>query len=446
MFLIAFFRFPVMPFFHNQRLFSGVLLWAVLIAAPAYAETGGAGLVDKLLSILGNKNLPRINVPPPPAPQAVPSLPQQAAPGAGPEIARNFLPVYALDRDVDDNPPVLPFFASGPLDRVYRGVTSLVIMLHDKDGEAARAFAYARSAQDEAAARFPEWDAGDAYLFAPQFLSASMLATRAQDWPDGGEALLRWASDGWRMGEDSAGSLNEQGGAQASWMQRRGLSSFSVMDFMLLTLARPKIFPDLKRVVIAGTGAGGDFVQRYAVLGVSPAILEEEGIEVRFVPALANSFLYLDAQRAPVKPAGEYKADDPPAFGAMKEGACAPANTYPFGLEAMLAYGRKQGEAGLRLRYGERKVLYLVGDGATLPLKDTTPEACALDVQGGTLKSRTMIYAAHIQKLYGPDVECSQRLLLASKVNEDALTLWRSRCGMAALFGDGWCDDKDKTP
>lgn len=414
------------PFF-----LAAVVFWPFFAPAPAWAE---ASLVDRLLSLLGNKNIPKIEIPAPaaPAPMVPPSVHQL-------EIAPSFLPVYAAGDEDTEIPPVIPFFASAAVNAPHPRITTLLIMIHGADREAARAFAHARSAQDEASARMPEWNAADAFLFAPQFLTPEDIAGHANRWPDKGDALLRWVGEGWVHGDDSVPP------AAGGLRPRRAISSYAALDFALLLLARPRILPDLQKVVIAGSGAGGDFVQRYSVLGIAPDILSGEGIEVRFVPAQARSYLYLDAFRVSSR-AGEkdpITRESLPEFAPVDTKTCEGGNTYPYGLDKMPPYATRQGVNEVRLRYAARQVVVMAGAGATLPLTDSTPAACALKLQGADTAARAKNYFAALTRLYGGELDRMQRLYLVSGLNEDSLVLWRSRCGMAALFGDGGCAADD---
>ncbi|MBY0429336.1 MAG: hypothetical protein K2Q32_08975 [Alphaproteobacteria bacterium] len=416
-------------------------------------------LVDKLLDILSPKNTARPdNLAPQKLPQKLPEkIPQtlleaepvpakkSATPSSGIEISPNFVPIYSFDKPDSDeeSPPVLPFFSTAPINEVHKGTQTIIIMLHDQTREAARAFAYARSAQEEATARHPEWNADRSFIFVPQFLSNEDIASHAQNWQDGGAALLRWAGNNWMLGGDSI-SAEQKGIWQAKSGAKVNMSSFTVMDFMLLLLARPKLFPDLQKVVIAGTAGGADFVQRYAALGIAPSVLGDEGIEVRFVPAQTRSFMYLDNQRL------VEKRDDPltakiesDAFAPTRPEACKPMNTYPFGLDELLPYGRKNAVNETRLNYSAKRMIYLAGAGATLPIQETTPDSCALLAQGNSVRRRSEIFFASLKRIYGDDMDRMQKLYLVQGVNEDGLSLWRSPCGTSALFGDGACNPSD---
>jgi hypothetical protein len=351
------------------------------------------------------------------------------------------MPIYSFDKGEEDEetPPVLPFFSTAPINQVHKKIQTLVIFIHDQSREAAKAFAFARSAQEEAIARHPEWNADSTFIFAPQFLDSEDVAAHASQWQDGGAALLRWVNNNWMYGADSVATENK-----GIWQTKPGMSSFTAMDFALLLLARPKLFPDLQKVVIAGTSSGADFVQRYAALGIGPAVLMDEGLEVRFVVGQARSFMYLDNQRL------VRMRDDPltakietDAFAPTRPEACKAMNSYPYGMELMLPYGRKNAVNEVRVNYTAKRIYYLAGTGATLPINETTPDACALIAQGGNVRQRSEIFYASLRRIFGDEAEKMQKLYLVEGINEDGLSLWRSACGTSALFGDGTCNPSD---
>lgn len=425
---------------HSPPFSPAAVFWLTVcfMCVPAGLGAAEPSLVDKLLTLLGNKTIPRIAIPAPPLPAAAPGKP---ASGEGLEIGTSYLPIYTQGDEDNETPSVLPFFANGPVNRVNPRLTTLLIMIPGVEREAARAFAYARSAQDEASARHPEWNAADTFIFVPQFLTPEDIDAHKGSWPDGGKAILRWVGGDWIYGRDSVDN-----GTGSQSRRNQIFSSYAALDFALLLLARPRILPDLRKVVIAGTGAGGDFVQRYAVLGITPGILAGEGIEVRFVPAQARSYLYLDAFRVKERSSTPLeKGADPemPEFAPADEKACPAMNAYPFGLAGLVPYGAQQGINELRLRFPERQVIVLTGAGATLPLPDASPQACALAAQGANTSARARNYFAATQRLYGSELDRMQKRYAIKNINEDGLALWRSPCGMAALFGDGGCAPDD---
>lgn len=421
------------------KLLFPLLALFLFCAGPVYAEEKPPSLVDRLLSLLkGNHEMPRIEVRP--APQTASSVPPRRAEV---ELARNFLPVYDLERGLSDDslpPMVLPFFASSPIkEEAQRNVYSILVMIPDSDREAARAYAFARNAQDQASAFHPEWYAGNAFVFAPQFLNPEDIAPHASSWPDQGAALLRWPGAGWIYGADSAFEPKPN-----TILNGHGMSSYATLDFVLLALARREHFPDLERVVIAGAGGGGDFVQRYATLGIAPDILLADNITVRFVVANAYSYMYIDPTRAVLPEPAEVSGEAEPVFAAPKEGSCPPADFYPYGMQALPSYGHKQGDTEIRLRYGTRFIFYLAGKQAPALPPDTSPQACALDLQGKSLPERARLFFASLVRLYGPDdLARAQRLYLVPDAAAEPQALWNSPCGLSVLYGDGSCGDKN---
>lgn len=80
------------------------------------------------------------------------------------------------------------------------------------------------------------------------------------------------------------------------------ISSFQVLDEMLLALANRTRFPKLRRVVLAGHSGGGQALQRYALANRVHEILIEAGLSVQYFPANPSSMTYLSGER-PVLPA-----------------------------------------------------------------------------------------------------------------------------------------------
>jgi hypothetical protein len=395
-------------------------------------------LVDRLMSILRKDPLPSpAAAHPDSAPKAAAPETKEDAPEEPPQsrtgIARNFLPVYDLNRgegEEEATPRLLPFFASGALQNPSQGVLSVVILIPDSDRDAARAFALTRKAQEMASGKHPDWLAKDAFLFVPQFLNP-------EDIQEKNNSLLRWTGGSWIYGGDSA-----MDAAPDMVLNARNLSSYAVLDFVLLAVARRELFPNLERVVIAGAGAGGDFVQRYAALGKAVEILTADQIAVRYVAGNAWSYLYFDKTRAvPPKDDPLTRQAQEAVFAEPKKEECAAANAYPYGFESMPAYGKLQGETEIRLRYDRRNVIYLAGKEATKDAQDSSPQACALNLQGKNILERAEVYFSHLKKLYGEDaITRGQRFYLVAERDEAAETLWLSPCGLSALFGDGACD------
>lgn len=82
--------------------------------------------------------------------------------------------------------------------------------------------------------------------------------------------------DDWRGGGDAAGVK---------------LSSFDVVDAILLALGDKERYPALKRVIVTGFSAGGQFVGRYVAVGKG---FVRDGVEVRYAAMAPSTELRLD--------------------------------------------------------------------------------------------------------------------------------------------------------
>lgn len=123
------------------------------------------------------------------------------------------------------------------------------------------------------------------YVVAPLFPRRRLMVKKGL--PDDGRAIWNdsWGrdlskhglpDDDWRGGGDAAGTH---------------LSSFEVVDAILSMLGDKSRFPALKRVVVTGFSAGGQFVGRYVAVGKG---VVREGVEVRYAAMAPSTELRLD--------------------------------------------------------------------------------------------------------------------------------------------------------
>ena len=92
------------------------------------------------------------------------------------------------------------------------------------------------------------------------------------NWKDG----VRSPADDWRGGGDAGGTA---------------ISSFDVIDQMVATLSDKAIYPAMKRIVLLGFSAGGQFVGRYVAVGKCPV---REGLNMEFAGIAPSTELRLD--------------------------------------------------------------------------------------------------------------------------------------------------------
>ena len=125
------------------------------------------------------------------------------------------------------------------------------------------------------------------YVVAPVFPRKGTLAKFFQ--PDDGRA--RWndsmltspeghteAYDEWSSGGDAAGVA---------------LSSFDVIDGIFDAFSNTALYPNLKRVVLAGFSAGGQFSWRYAAVGKG---MSRPGVTLEFAPMAPSTVFRLDSE------------------------------------------------------------------------------------------------------------------------------------------------------
>ena len=288
----------------------------------------------------------------------------------------------ALSVDAPEGHGTLPAFTSHSLLGRQPGVTRLLVIVESDAGEA---LALGKSIAGP--------DAAHTLVVAPQFPTQA----DAKRWSLPGDRL-RWAGSNWADGLPAAGP--------------RPISPFSALDSVLRSVADPGLLPDLKTIVVAGEGEGADLVQLYAASTAHLDGLTKRGLQLRFVVAEPQHYLYIDQAR--------------PAPTA----ACPGFNHWPYGLDGAPAYLDELGPASLFTQYRARDVVYLVGDAST-----AEPAGCEAAAQGPDPAARGRFYASYMAKLAGTPI---QHLAIVPKANA-AHGLLASSCGTAALFGRGDC-------
>ena len=125
-----------------------------------------------------------------------------------------------------------------------------------------------------------------AYVVTPMFPRRSVLrkAGVAEDgraiWGDSWDVpgVAGSPADDWRGGGDAVGTA---------------LSSFDVVDRIIGTLCDKTRYPAMKRIVLAGFSAGGQFVGRYAAVGRCPL---RDGIDMGFAVIAPSTELRLEPE------------------------------------------------------------------------------------------------------------------------------------------------------
>lgn len=181
-----------------------------------------------------------------------------------------------------------------------------------------------------------------------------------------------------------------------TWMQaspsvagRVGISPIQALDELLTWVGNEQHYPHLRHIILMGHSAGGQLLQRYAVLGHADLALANRDIKVRYVISSPSSYLYFDARR-PV--AG--------GFAQTVEGDCPGVDRYRYGLQALPDY-LDPGLNSRRLfqRYATRDITYLVGALDNDPSPPLLDRSCAALAQGGSRLQRQRNYLAYERQL-----------------------------------------------
>ena len=320
-----------------------------------------------------------------------------------------YFPLLPYDAPPDAQPSLLPLASNIQLEGSHADITRGIIIIHDFSRDAGQSLATIMSlagAQND-----------KTVILAPQFLLESDIARFAEKMPDKGRDFARWTLGGWGAGDNSL--------AQPA---QKGISSYTAIDLMLMYLADPASFPDMKDIIVIGHGEGGDFVQRYAAAGQAPEVMGKQ-ISLRFAVLNASSYLYLTTVRPQKNRQGFAPPDD---------GTCKDFNQWPYGTDNLNAYAKRAGVNAIKMRFASRQVGYLVGENASKndPAPDTS---CAALLQGADRPSRAMNYDIYTGILYGEAATKKQNLLVEPNTGYDATALYGSKCGMTMLFGDGDC-------
>lgn len=254
-------------------------------------------------------------------------------------------------------------------------------------------------------------DPGRFALLAIQYLIQEDLESH-----DMGLDYVFWESGwgGWKYGYDAYSQM----GAQIP------LSSFAVMDTLIARL--PGEYPNLKRVVLFGHSAGGQFVNRYAAINGVEANLPN--LELLYVVANPSSYLYFNGERQSGGsfglPSGSQLAD------------CPNYDDYKFGLQGLedCRYAFNRGPAQIRAQYPLRKIEYLLGEEDNDPNHEFLDVSCHAMFQGNHRLERGQVYYDYLQHYFGTTITTDQHLTLIPGVGHSVSGVLRSGLTQALLF------------
>eukprot|EP00977_Amphora_coffeiformis_P029873 scaffold43195_cov206-Amphora_coffeaeformis.AAC.1 len=281
----------------------------------------------------------------------------------------------------------------------------------------------------------------------------------------------------WRVGAESDpeccnNGFDSHGG--------KTISSFTILDHMLGLLTNKELYPKMNKISYVGHSAGGQMVQRYAIMSRLAAEFDVKGgdFDVEFVVANPSSYTYLDERR------WEYTCGNclcnrknctcdkectrvtglgvPKRRQAEKEFVCYDRhyNRWPYGLGSFedkkhsVPYAIKSMKRGVVKNYQMRDVVYMVGQNDTcndaLPtchkdcwkrenyldeewpcFRNHMDTRCPAMLEGSFRRTRGQHYMQYLEEIYGKP---THSMHVISGVGHNATGIFGSEIGLRELF------------
>jgi len=224
-----------------------------------------------------------------------------------------------------------------------------------------------------------------------------------------------WSNEGWKAGEAA---------------RNGAVSSFTVIDQLVEQLNNSTHFPNLKQVVVAGHSAGGQFVERYAVLNRVDGRLRTR---MRYVVANPSSYMYLDEVRlssgATCAAKGGCTGEFVPYWDAEN---CTTYNRYRYGPERLPPYAEGLSAEQARTQYVKRTVTYLAGELDTRTDDASLDHSCPAVAQGQNRRERAINFWNYMQT----HLRAAHSFAIAPGCGHSAVCVFAGPAGVAAVFGE----------
>jgi len=296
-------------------------------------------------------------------------------------------------------------YRSFALTRPNQGLRLAYIMIHGSGRNADHYFSTAL------ASTFLAGRLSDTLVLAPRFAGNDGL--RCKDALEPGE--IGWNCNGWVAGERAADDSP--------------VHSYDLIDRLLEMLANREVFPNLKRIVLAGHSAGGQFGNRYAAAGRGPTSLP---VPIHYVVSNPSSYLYLESVRPAAGAKCTEKGDCAGGFTAFADAAkCEGYNRWRYGLEKRSGYTASLEEKDLRSQLASREVTYLLGALDTLPIGGFD-SSCAAMAQGSTRLERGLAYWNYVKSR----LSASHRLVTVPMCGHNGRCMFTADQALRAVFSD----------
>jgi len=322
---------------------------------------------------------------------------------------------FALN--VDGHNLQIPYCSNYSLEDKNEVVERAVIVIHGADRNAIDYYGGVLDAAKRAGGADTK-----TVILAPQLLLEEDIRRH-----NPGNRILFWGSWYWTWGNKSH--------TTAQYPRPARISSFSVIDIILQRLSNRNIFPNLKKIVIAGHSAGGQFVNRFAAGSqMEQRLVAQFSIQVRYIISNPSSYLYFNEERRVEGTLDKFAVPSPAV-----RASCPKWNDYGYGLRDLNSYMQAVGIARIREQYRQREVIYLLGSEDNDPNAPGLDKNCPAMLQGLHRFERGLIYYNYIQHYYGPSIVSKHTKVIIPNVGHNAYRMVNSACGIRYLFDYGEC-------
>jgi len=199
------------------------------------------------------------------------------------------------------------------------------------------------------------------------------------------------------------------------------VSSFEVVDEILQGLVHSNRYPNLKKIVIAGHSAGGQFLQRY-VAG-HPEVNSSKAIPIRYVIANPGRYFYFNEMR----PGPDFNG----TFTKPRDVGDCDYNRYEYGMARRNNYMSRVSAETLINRFRQRDIILLLGNKDNDPDHRSLSTRCGAVLQGRHRLERGLLFKAHIDHYYSPH---HMRVVRVPNAGHSSRQMFQSKEGRGVLF------------
>lgn len=200
------------------------------------------------------------------------------------------------------------------------------------------------------------------------------------------------------------------------------ISSFEVIDEIIKKLSNKLFFSNLKKIILIGHSAGGQFVQRYAV---GTKIDDTINHNIIYVPSNPSSYLYINSNRY------SFLNDD---FNTINNPSyeCNKYNDYIYGLNSLPTYFQKTSVKVLQRNFLKRNVVYLMGEEDNKP--GYLDKSCEANLQGKNRFERSVNFFQYLRNEFP---QSNHQFLSVAQVGHDYDLIFKSKEAARLIFDLG---------